>query len=322
VDTRVCRTIPEAREDLARLRRLVAKVADHHGLAPIAASTHPFGHWQIQHPTEKERYLTLSVDMQTLARRMLICGMHVHVGIENDELRIDLMNQFTHFLPLLLALSTSSPFWEGQNTGLMSYRLPVFDSFPRTGLPERFTNFAEYQHQVEILTKAGIIKDATMIWWDLRLSARYPTLEMRITDMCTRIDDAAGLAALTQSLLHWLYRLRCNHMSWRVYSRFLLEQNRWWAMRYGIDRGLVDFATAEVVPVTDLLTEIVNMVREDAVELGCVRELEQTLEIPRRGSSAHHQIRIYEEACAAGASQEEALHAVVDWLIEETIRGI
>lgn len=322
VDTRVCQSVPEAREDLARLRRIVAQVSEIYGLAPIAASTHPFAHWQEQRHTNKERYLMLFRNMQSIAQRMLICGMHVHVGIEDDELRIELLNQFTHFLPLLLALSCSSPFWEGVNTGLKSFRLTVFDGFPRTGLPERFTSFAEYQHHVEIMQKAGIIKDATVIWWDLRPSARYPTLEMRITDVCTRLDDAASLAALTQCVLHSMYRLRRKHMSWQVYSRFLVDQNRWHAMRYGCDGGLVDFADATVVPLADILEELVEMVHEDSEELGCVTELEHVLKIPTRGTSAHLQLETYEQACAAGASREEALRKVVDMLIVETLSNI
>lgn len=322
VDTRVCHRISEAREDLARLRRIVIEVAEKYGLAPIAASTHPFGRWQKQQHTDKERYQILSRDMQSLARRMLICGMHVHVGIEDDELRIDLLGQFTHFLPLLLALSTSSPFWEGQKTGLMSYRMPVFDTFPRTGLPEYFSSFAEYRNQVDILVKSGMIQDATVIWWDLRPSARFPTLEMRITDVCTDIDDAVSLAALTQCVLRRLYQLRCRHMSWQSYPRFLIDQNRWRAMRYGYDEGLVDFATARMIPVAEMLEEVVDMVREDAEELGCMDELEHTLKILQRGTSAHHQIKTYEEALAAGASRKEALRTVVDMLIEQTARGL
>ncbi len=323
VDTRVCQRISEAREDLARLRGVVAQVADQFGLAPIAASTHPFGRWQEQRHTQKERYQMLSRDMQSLARRMLICGMHVHVGIEDDDLRVELLNQFTYFLPLLLALSTSSPFWEGQNTGLMSYRLPVFDGFPRTGLPEYFASFAEYQQHIGILEKAGVIKDPTVIWWDLRISARFPTLEMRITDVCTFIDDAASLAALTQSLLHYLYRLRGQPMSRQpLYPRFLVDQNRWRAMRYGIDEGLVDFATAAVVPVADWLAQIVEQVREDAAQLDCLEELEGVLDIPKRGTSAHRQIATYQQALARGASEQEALPAVVDRLIVETTQGL
>ena len=216
----------------------------------------------------------LARDMQSLSRRMLVCGMHVHVGIEDDELRVQLLNQFVHFLPLLLTLSTSSPFWQGENTGLKSYRLTVFDGFPRTGLPERFANYDDYQHHIDILRKAGVINDATFIWWDLRISARYPTLESRIADMCTRVDDAASIAALTQSILHYLYRMHRERKYRRVYSRFLIDQNRWRAMRYGFDEGLVDFDTAQVVPVADWLEQIVEMVRTDAEELGCSAELE------------------------------------------------
>jgi carboxylate-amine ligase len=322
VDTHVCKTIAEARADLARLRGIVTQVAENFGLAPIAASTHPFAHWQVQRHTDKQRYQMLSRDMQSLARRMLICGMHVHVGIEDDELRVHLLNQFTHFLPLLLALSTSSPFWEGQKTGLMSYRLPVFDTFPRTGLPERFASFAEYQQQVAILQKSGIIEDATVIWWDLRPSARYPTLEMRITDVCTRLDDAASLAALTQCTLHHLYRLRMKHQSWQVYPRFLVDQNRWRAMRYGYDEGLVDFASGDVVPVQEMVIELVEMLREDAEALGCVRELVGVLEILKRGTSAHRQINVYEDSLAAGADEAEALKAVVDMLISESMFSV
>ncbi len=322
VGTRVCHTIAEARDDLARLRRMVVDVTGKYGLAPMAASTHPFAHWQTQRHTDKERYNALSRDMQALARRMLICGMHVHVGVEDDELRIDLMNQFTHFLPLMLALSCSSPFWEGGDTGLKSFRLTVFDNFPRTGLPERFSSFAEYQSQVRVMEKAGIIEDATRIWWDLRPSARYPTLEMRITDLCTRLDDAVSVAALTMCVLSMLYRLRQEHKVWRIYPRILVDQNRWRAMRYGVDEGLVDFAAAEIIPFTDLLEELVALVRDDAQRLGCTEEVERALEIPKRGTSAHRQLETYKTAIIEGASHDEALRAVVDMLIDATKEGL
>lgn len=322
VNTRVCKTIPEARKNLQCLRRVIVETSREHGLAPIAASTHPFGRWQLQHHTAKERYEMLFRDMRSLATRMLICGMHVHVGIEDNELRICLLNQFTQFLPLMLALSTSSPFWEGQETGLMSYRIPVFDTFPRTGLPDHYSSYSEYRDQVELLKKARVIDDATVIWWDLRISDRYPTLETRISDMCTNIDDTIALAALTQSLLHHLYRLQCKHMSWQVYPRFLVEQNRWRAIRYGIDEGLIDLSSARIIPVADLLEELVDMVKEDAEELGCLNELKQTLQIPKRGTSAHHQLKVYREALANGETHDEALRAVVDYVIEKTAMGI
>jgi len=194
VGTRVCKNIKEVREDLGRLRRTIIDVADGHGLAPIASSTHPFSHWAEQKHTAKDRYESLTAEMQGAARRMVIGGMHVHVGINDDALRIDLMNQMAYFLPHLLALSCSSPFWEGRDTGLKSYRLTIFDALPRTGLPEKFQSFAEYERHIDILINAGVMEDSTKVWWDLRPSGRFPTLETRIMDVCTRMDDATGCA--------------------------------------------------------------------------------------------------------------------------------
>ncbi len=322
VDTRISQTVDEARQDLARLRRLIAEVAGGYGLAPIAASTHPFAEWHLQQQTHKARYDVLFRDMQSLARRLLICGMHVHVGIEDDELRVDLMNEFSQFLPVLLALSTSSPFWQGEDTGLKSYRLTVFDNFPRTGLPERFASFGDYERHIDILRRAGVLEDATFIWWDLRISARYPTLETRVADMCTRLDDTASIAALIQSVLHYLYRMRRNHKRPTGFSRFLIDQNRWRAMRYGYDEGLVDFNTAEVIPIGDLLADIVEQVYVDADVLGCSAELERALKIPERGSSAHRQLETYHAARGEGMDNKQALYRVVDWLINETVREL
>lgn len=319
VDTKVCQTVAEARDDLARLRHIVHEVANRYHLRPIAASTHPFASWHNQQHTPKERYRMLSRDMQSLARRMLICGMHVHVGIEDDELRIAMLNQFTHFLPLLLALSTSSPFWEGENTGLMSYRLTVFDNFPRTGLPEYYPNYSKYRQHVDILEKAEVIKDATLIWWDLRPSERYPTLEMRITDVCTQLDDAIALAAFTQCILHHMSGMHKKNMNWQVYSRFLIDQNRWRAMRYGIDKGLVDFTTADIVPINVLVEDLLELVHEDAVALNCTAELNHVLKILQRGTSAHQQIKTYEDAISDNTTPKQALNSVVDMLIEQTI---
>ncbi len=321
-ETRVCETVAEARDDLARLRRTISEVAMGYGLAPIAASTHPFAEWHLQHQTHKSRYDTLMRDMQSLARRLLICGMHVHVGIEDDDLRVSLLNRFSAFLPLLLSLSTSSPFWQGEDTGLKSYRLTVFDNFPRSGLPELFNDYEDYQRHIDILQRAGVLEDATFIWWDLRISARYPTLETRIPDICTRLDDAASIAALTQCILHYLYRMQRERTGVPVHARFLVNQNRWRAMRYGYDEGLVDFARAEVVPVADLLADIVEKVQPDADELGCSRELEQVLEIPARGSSAHRQLAIYHAALGEGLESKDALFRVVDWLVDETVTGL
>ncbi len=248
VGTRVSRTVPEAIVDLKRLRKIVVDVAGRHGLAPIAASTHPFARTLAQKHTDKDRYVALAREMQAAARRMLICGMHVHVGIDDDECRIDLMNQLGYFLPHLLALSTSSPFWEGENTGFRSFRLTVFSALPRTGLPERFASYGEYQRHIDMLIRNGLIQNTSKIWWDLRPSWRYPTLETRITDCCTSVEDTAALAAFVQSLMRMLWRLRRNNQQWRVYADMLVNENRWRAMRYGTDEGLLDLARGELVP--------------------------------------------------------------------------
>lgn len=318
VGTPVCRSLTEARGELFRLRRTVSDVAQEHGAAIIAASTHPFARWSSQRHTDKERYNALAKDIGAPALRLMICGMHVHVGIEDDDLRVELMTQVGYFLPHLLALSTSSPFWEGIDTGLMSYRLSVFDELPRTGLPERFESFGEYQRHIQMLVNAGIVEDATKIWWDVRPSARFPTLEMRISDMCTRLEDAMSIAALYVCVISMLIRLRRNNQRWRTYANMLVAENRWRAQRYGVDEGLIDFGRGRIVPYADLLAEIIDLIRPDAERLGCLQDVEHARTIVARGTSAHNQRRIYEESRAAGADTHEALTAVVDWLVEET----
>jgi carboxylate-amine ligase len=322
VGTKVCRTIGEAHEDLARLRANIIKVADRHGLAPIAASTHPFSAWTDQKHTPKDRYDALTHEMQGAARRLVICGMHVHVGIDDDELRIDLMNQMSYFLPHLLALSCSSPFWVGRDTGLKSYRLTVFDALPRTGLPERFASYAEYQRHVSVLVDAGLIEDTTRIWWDLRPSARFPTLETRIMDVCTRLEDAVALAALLTCILRMLYRLRTRNQRWRIYTPMLIQENRWRAMRYSFDEGLVDLARGVVVPFEQLLDELCSLIAEDAKALGCEKEVSGVHAILSRGTSAHRQLKDFELERASGASVEDSLKSVVDTLIEDTAEGL
>ncbi|HWB46059.1 MAG TPA: carboxylate-amine ligase, partial [Hyphomicrobiaceae bacterium] len=232
VETRVHRTPREAGQELQRLRQTVARLAADHGLAPIAASTHPFARWSTQEPTDRDRYKAIAEDLAGVGRRLVICGMHVHVGIEDDELRIDLMNQARYFMPHLLVLSTSSPFAEGEDTGLKCYRLAAYQELPRTGLPGRFNGWEEYRQTVDLLVRSGIIEDATKIWWDLRPSARFPTLEMRIADVCTRVEDAVCVAALYLSIVHMLYRIRRANQTWRTYPVFLLSENRWRAQRY------------------------------------------------------------------------------------------
>jgi carboxylate-amine ligase len=322
IGTKVCNNIQEAHEDLARLRRNIIEVADNHGIAPIAASTHPFSEWMAQKHTEKDRYDQLTNEMQGAARRLLICGMHVHVGIDDNELRIDLMNQLSYFLPHLLALSCSSPFWLGRDTGLKSYRLTIFDALPRTGVPERFASWAEYERHVDILRDAGLIEDSTRIWWDLRPSGRFPTLETRIMDVCTRLDDTVALAALLCCILRMLWRLRTRNQRWRLYTPMLIRENRWRAMRYSFDEGLIDLAKGAVVPFAELVDELCSLVAEDAKVLGCEEEIKGVHDIMTRGTSAHRQLRDYELELASGASTEDALKSVVDTLITDTAEGV
>jgi glutamate---cysteine ligase / carboxylate-amine ligase len=269
----------------------VSKHAKNHGLAPIApiASCHPFADWKVQHHTNKDRYNTLRRDLAGVARRMLICGMHVHVGIENDETRTDLLAQFPYFLPHLLALSSSSPYWQGQDTGLASYRLTIFDNLPRTGLPPRFESWAEYRRSVEVLIELGLIEDTSKIWWDLRPSARFPTLESRICDVAPRLEHTLSLAALTQATMRMLWRLSKKNQRWRIYDRFLVAENRWRAQRYGTAEGLIDFGRRAIVPLPELLQEWQEVLAEDAEALWCQQEILHASDILAHGTAADRQ---------------------------------
>ncbi len=322
VETPICRSVGEARASLALLRGTVAELARRYKLAPIAASTHPFATWREQKLTEKRRYRVIADDMQGIGRRMIVSGIHVHVGVDDDDLRIDLMNQLSYFVPHLLCLSTSSPFWEGEKTGLMSYRVSVFDTLPRSGLPDAFVSYAEYERMVEQLVRAGVCQDATHLWWDIRPSARFPTLEVRVTDVCTRLDDAATVAALCQCLIRRLYRLRRDNQRWRTYPRVLIHENKWRAQRYGTEGKLIDFGKSEAVPYAELLDELIEFVREDAESLGCLAEVEHAREIVERGTSAHQQLAVWRKAIAKGADPHEAMSRVVDFLIAETVAGL
>ncbi len=318
VGTKVCASLREAREDLASLRSAVADIAHQHGLAPIAVSTHPFASWRDQLTTDQDRYMTLARDMRSVMRRLVICGMHVHVGVSNDDLLIDLMNQLAYFLPHILALSCSSPFWHGVDTGLKSYRRSVFRAPPRTGLPETFSSWSEYQRHVNVLVETASIEDASKIWWDIRPSPRYPTLEMRVADICTTLDDGIAVAAVFLCLLSMLYRRRLENQRWRSYARLLVDENMWLAQRDGTSGELIDFGKSERVPFPDLLEEIIELTLPDAEQLGCVAELSQSRRIVERGTSADRQLRVYHDAVRGGADERQALDAVVDWAIAET----
>lgn len=317
VGTKVCRNVGEAREDLKRLRACVSKHAAAHNLAPIAASCHPFSDWRNQSHTPKDRYKALSSDLAGVVQRMLICGMHVHVGINDPDRRIDLINQLRYFLPHLLALSASSPFWKGQDTGLASYRLTVFDNLPRTGLPPRMQSFGEFERSVDALIDLGVIEDSSKIWWDLRPSSKFPTIESRICDVQPRLEHALTLAALTQSLARMLWRLAQHNQRWRIYDTFLIAENRWRAQRYGTTRGLIDFGRGEIVPFAELLEEIFDLVEEDARFFESTREHETARDMTASHTSAGRQRQVHEDARARDDDPDAALRAVVHHLIEE-----
>ena len=317
VGTKPHKSVGDAIKDLIQLRAGVADVAEEYGYAPIAASTHPFSQWREQTHTRKERYDTLRSDLGQVVRRLLICGMHIHIGIEDEDLRIDLMNQIVYFLPHMLALSCSSPFWEGEDTGLSSYRLTVFDALPRTGLPDTLDSYAEYRRLVNHLIEAGCLEDATKIWWDIRPSDKFPTIEQRVTDICSNVRDAAAIAALFQSLTAYLYRLKTRNHRWRLYPHTMIRENRWRAQRYGVGDKLVDHGCSALTPFANLVEELIEMLSPDAEALGCHRELLHMRHIAREGTSADRQRSVYQKAIASGASQGDACKAVVDGLIAE-----
>ncbi|MCC5956413.1 MAG: carboxylate-amine ligase [Natronohydrobacter sp.] len=322
VGTGVCANLAEARKDLGDLRRAIAQCASQYGLAPLAVSCHPFADWHTRKHTEKDRYNDLARDLGGVVRRMLICGTHVHVGLPDDDLRIDIMRQITYFLPHLLALSTSSPFWGGQDTGLNSYRLSVFDNLPRTGLPPDFISYGEYRRSVDTIIEAGLIEDTTKIWWDIRPSARFPTLEARICDVMPIMEHTLTIAALVQSITRMLVELRRRNQRWRIYDRFLIAENRWRAQRYGPREGLLDIGKSAVVPVPDLIAELIELLEADAMVLGCLNELRGAQDILAQGTSAERQRAVFAKAEAEGASRDEALRAVVHSLRGEFLHGL
>jgi carboxylate-amine ligase len=322
IGTPVCQSVKEARHHLIELRSTLCRTAERHGMRLFAASTHPSAHWVEQAHTPKKRYDELAADLQGTIRRLLICGMHVHIGIEDADARIDVMNQAKYFLPHILALTTSSPFWHGNKMGLHSYRLSVFDGMPRTGIPDTFESWAEYQRLLDRLIESELIEDASKIWWDLRPSSRYPTLEIRIADVCTRLEDALTVAALYQCIVRMLMRLRRQNLRWRVYPRVMVRENRWLAQRWGETGNLLDLGKGQQVPYGTLLEEIFNMVREDAEALDCVAELEHAHTILARGTSATRQLAVYDAAITAGVTPAEALRQVVDHILEETVADL
>lgn len=314
VSSRVCHNIQEAREELVRMRTLVCDLAEERGLKIAAAGTHPFSSWLKQEITPYQRYMGVAKDMAELARRLLIFGMHVHIGIEDRELAIDCMNVARYLLPHVLALSTSSPFWNGRDTGLMSYRSVIFEDFPRTGIPDYFASWGEYQYFLDTLITTGCIEDGTKIWWDVRPHPKYPTLEFRICDLCTRVDEAICCAAIFQAIVAKLWKLRQDNMTFRVYRKSLIEENKWRAMRYGLDGKLIDLGKQVELPARDLVRELVDWFIDDVVdELGSRKEVEYAYKIIEEGTSAHRQRATYQRT--------GDFTAVVDQIIAETMEG-
>jgi glutamate---cysteine ligase / carboxylate-amine ligase len=315
VGTTVCQTPAEVRDEIVRLRRTVMELAATNGLKIAAAGTHPFSSWVDQQITPYERYMGVRHDMAILAQQLLIFGTHVHIGIEDPEFVVDAMNVVRYFLPHILCLSTSSPFWVGQDTGLKSYRSAIFRNFPRTGIPPRFDSSADFKRYVNTLVATHSIPDGTKVWFDVRPNHNYPTLEFRICDVCTRVDEAVCLAAICQALIYKLWRLRRDNMTFRMYPAALLEENKWRAMRYGLDGKLIDFGKQEEKPARELIREMLDWFIGDVVdELGSRKEVEYAYRILDEGSSADRQLAVYRSS--------GDLKSVVDLLIRETEEGV
>ena len=313
--TKVCANLDELHDELARQRGAIVYLAEQKGLAIASAGTHPFSHWKQQEVTPKERYMGSMKELGDVGQRLLIFGMHVHIGIEDREFAIDCMNVTRYLIPHILALSTSSPFWNGRKTGLKSYRSVVFSDLPRTGLPDYFRDWSAFQLFVHRLVHTGCIPDGSKIWWDVRPHFLYPTLEFRMCDAVTTLDEALAIAALLQAVIAWLWDLRQNNMTFRLYRRDLIEENRWRAIRYGIDGHMIDWGKEEEFPTRWLIRELLRLVDPYVNQLGSRPYIEHIYTILEHGSSADRQLRVYE---ASGGD----VKAVVDYLIEETKRGV
>ncbi len=311
VGTTVCRTPAEAGQELRRLRRMVHGLAARKNLRMAAAGTHPFSSWLTQEITPLERYMGVKQDMQLLAQQLLIFGTHIHIGIEDREFMIDAMNVARYFLPHLLCLASSSPFWIGRETGLKSYRSVIFRNFPRTGIPRPFQSWGDFKYLEDTLVRTRSIPDGSKIWWDVRPHHHYPTLEFRVLDICTRVDEAVCLAAILQAIIAKLWKMRRDNTTFRVYSSDLLEENKWRAVRYGLDGQLIDFGKQQELPARQLILELVEWFIADVVdELGTRSEVEYVHRILKEGSSADRQLATFHRT--------GDLKDVVDQLVQET----
>ncbi len=328
----VCSSVHEVRSEIIRMRRLVWNLATEHGMAIASAGTHPFADWSKQNFTAGERYVRFLNDMAGVANQLLTFGLHIHIGFgedpDNRDLMIEIGSQLRYFLPHILAVSTSSPFWQGRNTGLKSYRNVILEMVPRTGIPGSFHSFSEYQAFVDLLGQVGIITgaddrpDATMIWWDLRYNPKFGTLEVRIPDACTLVDEAVCVVALVQLIVVRLLKLHRRNQSWRAYRRHHIVENKWRAMRYGLEDRLIDFGKKALVPARELMIGGMEKDRENAAELGSLQDVVYLETILENGTSADRQLATYRQARDEGADRKEALQAVVDHISRETVLGL
>jgi carboxylate-amine ligase len=312
--TEICDSIEHARTHVIDLRSKLAELAAKAGLKVASVGTHPFSHWRDQQITQGERYQEIVRDMQLLARANLIFGLHVHVGIPDREMAIHVMNQARYFLPHIYALSVNSPFWVGHDTGLKGYRLKVFERFPRTGIPDAFESLSEYEDYCKLLVKTGCIDNPKKIWWDIRLHPFFDTLEVRVCDAQSRVDDTLAIAALIQAVIVKLHKLLHKNITFRVYRRRLLDENRWRASRYGIDGRLIDFGREAEVETRSLLNELLEFISAEVSELGTEREMAHIERIIREGTGADRQLAVWE--------QTHDTKAVVDHIVAETYAGL
>ena len=312
IGSQVCNNIDELKTDLIRLRSLVNQYANKQNLSIIAAGTHPFSHWKDQVVTDKDRYHGFMDSTKYVGKRMLIFGMHVHIGIKDLDLRIDIMNQMRYFMPHILALSTSSPFWQGNDTGFKSFRSIIFEDLPRTGIPEIFESYQDYKNYTKTLIKCNSISDPTKIWWDIRPHPIYPTLEFRICDCCTRLVDAIAIAALIQALVAKFIVLRKSNQTWRNYRGSLIHENKWRATQQGINSNLLDLGRNKEVPYKQLMYEMLEFVNDVVCDLDSAKHLKAIEEIIENGSSADRQLEIFKRT--------NNLQSVVDHLIQETVQ--
>lgn len=314
VGTDVCTSIQQAREQLINARGTIHELAKRYGLSFIAAGTHPFSKWHEQTITLRDRYIGLELENQVLARQLLISGMHMHIGIDNNDLRVDMMNQLSYFCPHLLCLSTSSPFWHGYDTGLMSYRSVIFEALPRTGVPPMLRSWNDYMEYIDIIMKTHCIDEPTKIRWDLRPSPKFPTLEYRVCDVCTRLEDAIAICSLKVALVAKLLKLRRNNMQWRPYRKELIQENKWRAVRYGLNGKLLDLGKQRETEAKQLVFELLTFVDDVVDDLELREEISGIHRILREGTSADEQLALYKE--------HGDFKPVVDMLAKRTIEGV